>query len=95
MLKRIVMVTRSHPRVLLILLMLALALGPGIGRSALARQQDSPSDLNVEEAGLSGRVVDPLGEPVHDAEVIALANDDTEPIAHSASQFDGTFLINL
>jgi Na+/H+ antiporter NhaD/arsenite permease-like protein len=36
-----------------------------------------------------------LGEPVHDAEVIALANDDTEPIAHSASQFDGTFLINL
>ena len=97
MLKWIAGVTRSSPRALLILLllMLALAAGPGMGRSALAQEQDGPSGLSVEEAGLSGRVVDPLGEQVHDAEVTALANGDAEPIAHSASQFDGTFLINL
>ena len=53
MLKRIVMVTRRHPRVLLILLllMLAPALGPGIGRSALAQEQDGPSGLSVEVQG--------------------------------------------
>ncbi len=93
MLNWIDMASRTRSRVLL--LMVALVVGLGVGRSVLAQEQDSPSGLGVEAAGLSGRVVDPLGEPVHDAEVTALANGGAEPIAHSASQFDGTFLINL
>jgi Na+/H+ antiporter NhaD/arsenite permease-like protein len=44
---------------------------------------------------ISGRVVDPLGEPVHDADVTARANGADEPVAHTESQEDGSFLLRL
>jgi Na+/H+ antiporter NhaD/arsenite permease-like protein len=54
---------------------------------ALVPQADGPS--------LSGRLVDPLGEPIHDADVSALVAPGGEPLAHTASQMDGSFLIDL
>jgi Na+/H+ antiporter NhaD/arsenite permease-like protein len=96
MFNRMVGLTQTHWRKLLILLMLALALGPGIKQlPALAREQEGPAGIIAEETGLSGRVVDSLGEPVHDAEVLILVNGSDEPIAHSASQLDGSFVISL
>ncbi|HFD40892.1 MAG TPA: citrate transporter [Anaerolineae bacterium] len=43
---------------------------------------------------LSGRVVDSLGEPIHDAD-IALVTPDGQALAHTASQRDGTFQLHL
>ena len=95
MLDRIATIAKTHWRALFLLLILALALGAGVQRSVLAREQDSPSSIGADEAGLSGRIVDPLGEPVHDAEVLVLVDGGDEPIAHTASQFDGSFLTTL
>ena len=95
MLDRIATAIKTHWRALFLLLILALALGAGVQRSVLAREQDSPSSIGADEAGLSGRIVDPLGEPVHDAEVLVLVDGGDEPIAHTVSQFDGSFLTTL
>lgn len=61
----------------------------------VAREQEGTTGPDAEVMGLSGRLVDPLGEPVHDAEVSVLVNGGDEPIAHIASQLDGSFLIDL
>jgi Na+/H+ antiporter NhaD/arsenite permease-like protein len=61
-------------------------------------QEESPGGASVPETdgpSLSGRLVDPLGKPVHDAEVTALVGGVGEPLAHTASQADGSFLIDL
>jgi Na+/H+ antiporter NhaD/arsenite permease-like protein len=44
---------------------------------------------------ISGRLVDPLGEPIHDADVAARANGADEPVAHTESQEDGSYLLAL
>ncbi len=44
---------------------------------------------------IAGRLVDPLGEPIHDADVAARANGADEPVAHTESQGDGSFLLAL
>jgi Na+/H+ antiporter NhaD/arsenite permease-like protein len=49
----------------------------------------------MDGPSLSGRLIDPLGEPIHDAEVTALVGEGGEPWAHTASQMDGSFLIDL
>jgi Na+/H+ antiporter NhaD/arsenite permease-like protein len=48
-----------------------------------------------EGPSLSGRVLDPLGEPVHDAEVLALAGEPETTVAETATQQDGSFLLDL
>jgi Na+/H+ antiporter NhaD/arsenite permease-like protein len=44
--------------------------------------------------GVAGRVIDPLGEPVHDADVIAVGRVG-QPVAETTSQGDGSFLLDL
>ncbi len=44
---------------------------------------------------LSGRLLDPLGEPVHEADVSVLINGHEEPAAEATSQEDGTFVLDL
>jgi Na+/H+ antiporter NhaD/arsenite permease-like protein len=79
-----------------IILVLAVALRLGSCQlPVLAWEQESIAGSDTEGLGLSGRLVDPLGEPVHDAEVSVLVNSGDEPIAHSASQADGSFMIDL
>jgi Na+/H+ antiporter NhaD/arsenite permease-like protein len=62
---------------------------------ALAWDDGSQESLDAGGAGIAGRLLDPLGEPVHDAEVLILVNGGDEPIAHGASQADGSFVIDL
>jgi Na+/H+ antiporter NhaD/arsenite permease-like protein len=44
---------------------------------------------------ITGRLVDPLGGPIHDADVAARASGSDEPVAHTKSQEDGSFLLTL
>ncbi|MGD8624365.1 MAG: SLC13 family permease [Anaerolineae bacterium] len=46
-------------------------------------------------ASLSGRVIDALGEPVHDAEVRVLVNGQEVSIAETTSQENGVFVLDL
>ncbi|HSR33008.1 MAG TPA: SLC13 family permease [Anaerolineae bacterium] len=57
--------------------------------------QEGAPELEPGEASLSGRLVDSLGEPVQDAEVGVLVNGGDEPVAHTTSQADGSFLLDL
>jgi Na+/H+ antiporter NhaD/arsenite permease-like protein len=54
-------------------------------------------DLESTEEGvtLSGRLVDALGEPVHDAEIEVAIDGEPEASVQSVSQTDGTFIIGL
>ncbi len=61
----------------------------------LVRAEDNPSQPGAGGADLSGRLVDPLGEPVSEAEVLALVNGSGGPEVHTTSQADGSFLLNL
>ncbi len=62
---------------------------------ALAWDERSLAGPDGEAMGVSGQILDPLGEPVHDAEVSVLVNGGSEPIAHGASQEDGSFVIDF
>jgi Na+/H+ antiporter NhaD/arsenite permease-like protein len=96
MLNRIATQARTRWRVSLIILVLAVVLSLGSCQlPVLAREREGSASPDAEVMGLSGRLVDPLGEPVHDAEVSILVNGGDEPIAHIASQLDGSFLIDL
>lgn len=57
--------------------------------------QGGTSESGEEGPSISGRLVDPLGEPIHDADVVARANGADEPVAHTESQEDGSFLLML
>jgi Na+/H+ antiporter NhaD/arsenite permease-like protein len=82
-------------RTLLVVLGLALLVAMGAGVfGGLARAQD-PAVEPVEGPSVSGRVLDPLGEPVHDAEVLALAGEPETMVAETATQQDGSFLLDL
>jgi Na+/H+ antiporter NhaD/arsenite permease-like protein len=86
--------------ILLFVLALALVVGLSAGGllSPIWAQYETPDGALVPQAdgpSLSGRLVDPLGEPIHDADVSALAAPGGEPLAHTASQMDGSFLIDL
>jgi Na+/H+ antiporter NhaD/arsenite permease-like protein len=52
-------------------------------------------ESDAGSVSLSGRIVDPLGEAVHEAEVLALVNHDEMPAADTSSQEDGSFLLDL
>jgi hypothetical protein len=60
-----------------LVLALAVALGAGVLRSPVRAQE--PRAEPGEGPSLSRRVLDPLGEPVHDAEVLALASGHCHP----------------
>jgi len=57
--------------------------------------QASSQESTSAEGHLSGWLVDPLGEPVYDAEVSVWANGGQEPLAHGTSQADGSFVLSL
>lgn len=74
-----------------LVLWIALAAGGSLG---LARAQE-PGTEPAGGPSVSGRVLDPLGEPVHDAEVVALAGETETAVATTSSQQDGSFLLEL
>jgi Na+/H+ antiporter NhaD/arsenite permease-like protein len=93
---RMATLIRTRWRVLLSILILVLALGQGASQQPLlAWEQEKAEASSAESMGLSGQLVDPLGEPVHDAEVLVLVNGGDDPIAQSTSQHDGSFVIDL
>jgi Na+/H+ antiporter NhaD/arsenite permease-like protein len=104
MLKRLVAQTRVQRWILpttlvarmAIILVLALALVPSLNYppAAVLAQEGTP-ESEAQGASLSGRVVDPLGEAVHEAHVSALINGSQEPAAETTSQEDGIFLLDL
>jgi Na+/H+ antiporter NhaD/arsenite permease-like protein len=96
MLKRVVAQTRGQPRTLLFLLALAVVVGLSAGHfSPLVWAQELPSGPEADGPSLSGRFVDSLGEPIHDVEVATWVNGSSEPLVHTASQMDGSFLLDL
>jgi Na+/H+ antiporter NhaD/arsenite permease-like protein len=96
MLKRIATWVGTQRRMLLIVLALALILGLSINYTpTLARAQEGGHESSAGGARISGRLIDPLGAPVHDAEITALVNGSQEPLAHTTSQLTGSFLLDL
>ncbi|MCL7454241.1 MAG: SLC13 family permease [Anaerolineae bacterium] len=72
---------------LVIIVGMAWALSPVWAQeAAVGSEQPGP--------GVAGRVIDPLGEPVHDADVIAVGREG-QPVAETTSQGDGSFLLDL
>ena len=66
------------------------------GSEAPEAAESGESDESGEHgASLSGRLVDSLGEPVHDAEVWAFVNGEHEPAGETTSQEDGSYLLDL
>jgi Na+/H+ antiporter NhaD/arsenite permease-like protein len=100
MFKRRIAPARVRYRILLGILMSVLALRlsvtflPGL---VWAQEGVPPRALEFggEGPSLSGRLVDALGEPVHDVEVSVLVNGEHEPLAQTTSQVDGAFLLDL
>ncbi len=96
MLNQIAALIRKRGAALLIILVLAPALGlVSTQTPVLAQEEGTTASSSAESMGLSGRLVDPLGEPVHDADVLVLADGSDEPVAHGASQLNGSFVIDL
>ena len=102
MLKRTAIGSPLQRWILLLVLVSALVLMFFIERSqAVATARAEPPEASgaveseVPGASLSGRLVDPLGEPVHDAEVWALVNGGHEPAGETTSQDDGSYLLDL
>ena len=85
---------RQH-RTVFVFLVLALAVTLPLDQvSSLVRTQET-SEEAAQGMSLSGRLLDPLGEPVHDAEVAALEEGGAEPVTHAVSQSNGSFLLDL
>lgn len=96
MLRHIVARNEVQRWTLLGILALALILKLTIDRPpALVRAQEDALELDSAGPSLSGRVVDPLGEPVRDAEVSVLEQGVEAPLAQTASQADGSYLADL
>jgi Na+/H+ antiporter NhaD/arsenite permease-like protein len=79
----------------IILVLVAVLCLAAVPQTVLAWEQKGTAGPDAEGMGLSGRLVDPLGEPVREAEVSVRVNGDDEPIAHTASQHDGSFIVGL
>jgi Na+/H+ antiporter NhaD/arsenite permease-like protein len=96
MLRQVATQARMRRWMLPTVLLVAIVLMQPTGKlPALVWAQEGSPVSEVGEANLSGRLVDPLGEPIHDAEVAALVDGGEEPIAHTTSQLDGSFLLDL
>ena len=96
MLDRIAAQAKPRGKMLWIILVLAVVLCLESGLlPAPAWGQEGAADTGTGTMGISGRLLDPLGEPIHDAEVSVFVDGSAEPIAHSASQADGSVVVNL
>ncbi len=99
MLKRTAIGSPQQRWILLTALVSALVLLSFIERSQAAvtvrAETSEGAESEVYGASLSGRLVDPLGEPVHDAEVFAFVNGGHEPAGETISQEDGSYLLDL
>lgn len=83
----------------LLILVLALTLSVQQVLSA-ARAQAPPVDVGAQGPSISGRLLDPLGEPIHDAEIAAVRggtghSPEGEPLAIATSHLDGSFLLDM
>ncbi|MGD9145837.1 MAG: SLC13 family permease [Anaerolineae bacterium] len=96
MFKRLATQVGTQRRMFLAILVLALIPGLSINYTpTLARAQEGGHESNAGGSRISGKLLDPLGEPVYDAEITALVDGSQEPLAHSTSQLDGSFLLDL
>jgi Na+/H+ antiporter NhaD/arsenite permease-like protein len=94
MLERLVLNQKMQRCLLLAILGLALvAILPTAQISAPALAQETGSITGG--GSLQGRLLDPQGEPIHDAEVAVLVDGGEEPTAHATSQMDGSYLLDL
>jgi Na+/H+ antiporter NhaD/arsenite permease-like protein len=94
--RRLATLARAQKWTLFTVLMLILLLIPSTGYPmALARAQHNPQTSDAKGVSLSGRLVDPLGEPIHDAHVSAIVGGTGEAVTHTTSQIDGSFLLGL
>jgi Na+/H+ antiporter NhaD/arsenite permease-like protein len=75
-------------------LALLVILGAGL-LLILAAGNTQPAARAEAQISLVGRLVDPLGEPVRHAEVIALLDGREEPAIVTESQADGSFMLDL
>jgi Na+/H+ antiporter NhaD/arsenite permease-like protein len=82
-------------RTILIPLVLVLGLVLCIDQIPSLIQAEAQTEPEPTGASVSGRLLDPLGEAIHEAEVGALVNGESEPAAKAASQHDGSFLLDL
>jgi Na+/H+ antiporter NhaD/arsenite permease-like protein len=92
------MVTRPKAQRWMLLGILTLALALKLtadGQPALVRAQEGTLESDSAGPSLSGRVVDPLGEPVLDAEVSVFEQGLESPLAQTTSQADGSYLVDL
>ena len=74
-------------------LVVSVALGVGLLEHLTWAQE--PGAEPGEGSSVTGRVLDSLGEPVHDAEVFALAGEPEMMVAETTTQQDGSFLLDL
>jgi Na+/H+ antiporter NhaD/arsenite permease-like protein len=57
--------------------------------------QEDPVEAGHAGPSVAGRLVDPLGEPIHDAEVLAREEGSSQPLAQVTSQTDGSYLLDM
>jgi Na+/H+ antiporter NhaD/arsenite permease-like protein len=94
MLKRRLTQTTAQRWLLLIILVLSLALALLVERPwVLAQEGGAESSEGL--VSLMGRLVDPQGEPVHDAELVVLLDGNDKPLTFGESQRDGSYLLDL
>jgi Na+/H+ antiporter NhaD/arsenite permease-like protein len=96
------MLRQAIPRVTRKHWLLAIVLA--LGLTSLLTSQPFPPLVWAQAGGaedastgssISGRIVDALGEPVHDAEIEVWLPGADEPIAHATSQADGSYLTQV
>ncbi len=96
MFKRWAAWARARHRLILILVVLAAIpwLSAGSTMTAVWAQTGSQG-ATAGQVTLSGWLVDPLGEPIHEAEVSAWVNDAPEAVVSGVTQPNGSFVLNL
>ena len=95
MLRNTVTRAKTQRWMLLGILALALLLKLTTGQPLTPVRAQERAELGAAGPSLSGRVLDPLGEPVHEVEVVIRESEKPEPIAHATSQPDGSYLVDL
>jgi len=95
MFKRLIEQAMNLRRMILVLLVLGLGLALSTDYLPPLIRAAATSEPDPDGASVSGRLVDSLGEAIHEAEVAALVNGAHEPAAEVASQEDGSFLLDL
>ncbi len=95
MFKRLARQARGLRRLILVLLVLVLGLFLCTDYLPPLIRAEAKVESDPDGASVSGRLVDPLGEAVYEAEIAALVNGAHEPAAKTSSQEDGSFLLDL